>query len=77
MFRTTIVVWLLLLVLALTAIAFVTRIIEKYKRDHRISKIPERTVSVVQTSELSILKHRRNHRHPGRHYLDSQEKEDQ
>jgi hypothetical protein len=38
MFRTTIVVWLVLLVLALNVVTFVTRIAEKYRLANRLSK---------------------------------------
>jgi hypothetical protein len=47
MFRTTIVVWLVLLVLALNVVAFVTRIIEKCRLPYDSSKPSERTASVV------------------------------
>jgi dolichyl-phosphate-mannose--protein O-mannosyl transferase len=59
-FKTAIVVWLVLLVLALNVVAFVTRIIEKYRRPHDLSKPLERTVSVAQISQPSILKHQQS-----------------
>ena len=54
MLRTTIVVWLVLLVLALNVVAFVTRIAEKCRLANRCS---ERTVSILQSQEPAILKH--------------------
>src|SRR6266481_4214987 len=57
MFRTTIVIWLVLLVLALTVVAFVTRIAEKWRLPHDFAKPSERTISVVQSSQPAILKH--------------------
>ena len=53
MLRTTMVVWLVLLVLALAVFAFVTRFIEQYKRMHRLSKSPGRTAAVIKSSGLS------------------------
>jgi hypothetical protein len=58
MFKTTIVIWLVLLMLALNVVAFATRIIEKYRLAHRLSKSTEKTVSIAQTSEPVTLKHR-------------------
>jgi len=46
MFRTIIVIWLLLLVLALNVVAFVTRILEKRRLANRSSKSSERTISL-------------------------------
>ena len=57
MFRTTIVGWLVLLVLALNVVAFVTRIAEKYRLANRFSRYSERTISVLQSKEPAILKH--------------------
>jgi hypothetical protein len=44
MFRPTIVIWLLLLVLALNVVAFVTDIIDKYRLVNRSSKSSGRTI---------------------------------
>ena len=41
MFRLTIVIWLVLLVLALTVVAFVSRLVEKYRVSNRFSKVRE------------------------------------
>jgi sensor domain CHASE-containing protein len=57
MWRTTIVVWLVLLVLALTVVAFVTRIAEKYRLAHRLSKSSETTSSMLQSEQPAILQH--------------------
>jgi hypothetical protein len=57
MFRTTIVVWLVLLVLALNVVAIVTRIAEKCRLANRFAKSPERTISILKISEPPILKH--------------------
>ena len=57
MLRTTIVVWLVLLVLALNVVAFVTRIAEKSRLANRFSKSSERTISILGNSEPAILKH--------------------
>ena len=57
MFSSIIVVWLVLLVLALTGVAFVTRMIEKYKLARRLSQSLQRTTAIVQRSQASILKH--------------------
>ncbi len=54
------VIWLVLLMLALNVVAFATRIIEKYRLAHRLSKSTERTVSIAQTSKPATLKHRRS-----------------
>ena len=55
-----IVIWLVLLMLALNVVAFMTRIIEKYRLPHDIPKPSERTASVVQTSQLAIFKHQQS-----------------
>lgn len=57
MLRTTIVVWLVLLVLALNVVVFVTRIAERCRLANRLSKYSERTISILQSEELAILKH--------------------
>jgi len=57
MLRTTIVVWLVLLVLALNVVAFVTRIAEKCRLANRLSKCSERAISILQSEEPPILKH--------------------
>ena len=41
MFRPTIVIWLVLLVLALTVVAFVSRLVEKYRPANRFSRVRE------------------------------------
>ena len=58
MFRPTIVIWLVLPVLALTVVAFVTRIAEKCRLANRFSKSSERTISILQSSQPPIVKHR-------------------
>jgi hypothetical protein len=60
MLRTTIVVWLLLLVLALNVVAFVTRIAEKCRLANRLSKYSERTISIPQGDEPPLLKHQQS-----------------
>ncbi len=60
MFRTTIVIWLVLLVLALTVVAFVTRIIENCRLADRLSKSSQRTISIIQSSEPAMLKHQQS-----------------
>jgi hypothetical protein len=60
MLRPTIVIWLVLLVLALNVVAFATRIIEKCRLANRFSKPSERTISIVQTSEPTMLKHQQS-----------------
>jgi hypothetical protein len=60
MLRTTIVVWLVLLVLALNVVAFVTRIAEKCRLANRLSKCPETTISILQSEEPAILKHQQS-----------------
>jgi hypothetical protein len=42
MFKPTIVIWLVLLVLALTVVAFVSRLLEKYRLADRFSRVRER-----------------------------------
>lgn len=56
MLRTTIVVWLVLLVLALNVVAFVTRIAEKCRLANRLSNCSKRTISILQSEEPAILK---------------------
>jgi hypothetical protein len=56
MFRPTIVIWLVLLVLALNVVAFVTRIIDKCRLANRFSKSSERTISILRSSEPAMLK---------------------
>ncbi len=60
MFRTTIVIWLVLLMLALNVVAFVTRIIEKYRLADRLSKPLEGTVSAVRTSQPTVSRHQQS-----------------
>jgi hypothetical protein len=60
MFRTTIVVWLLLLVLALNVVAVVTRIAEKCRLANRLSKYSEKTISILQSEEPPIFKHQQS-----------------
>jgi hypothetical protein len=57
MLRTTIVVWLVLLVLALNVVAFVIRIAENCRLANRLSKCSKTTISILQSEEPSILKH--------------------
>jgi len=47
MFRPTIVIWLVLLVLALNVVAFATRILEKCRLIDRSSKSSETTISII------------------------------
>jgi hypothetical protein len=56
MFRPTIVIWLVLLVLALNVVAFVTHIIDKCRLANRPSKSSERTISFIQSSEPVMSK---------------------
>jgi len=42
MFRLTIVIWLVLLVLALTVVAFMSRLVEKYRLADRFSRVREK-----------------------------------
>jgi hypothetical protein len=57
MLRTTIVVWLVLLVLALNVAAFVTRVAEKCRLANRLSKCSERSISILQSEGPAISKH--------------------
>ena len=57
MFRPIIVIWLVVLVLTLNAVAFVTRFFEKWRLADRLSKSPEKTISIIQSSQPPILKH--------------------
>jgi hypothetical protein len=57
MFRPIIVIWLVVLVLTLNAVAFVTRFFEKWRLADRLSKSSERTISILRNSEPAILKH--------------------
>jgi hypothetical protein len=57
MLRTTIVVWLVLLVLALNVVAFVTRIAEKCRLANRLSQCSEKTISILQSEGQAISKH--------------------
>lgn len=57
MLRTTIVVWLVLLVLALNVVAFVTRIAEKCRLANRFSKRSKRAISILQSEEPAAWKH--------------------
>ena len=56
MFRPTIVIWLVLLVLALNVVAFATRIIDKCRLANRFSESSERTISILRSSEPAMLK---------------------
>ncbi len=60
MFRTTIVIWLVLLMLALNVVAVVTRIIEKARLADRLSKSLEGTVSAVRTSQSTVSRHQQS-----------------
>jgi hypothetical protein len=55
MFRPTIVIWLVLLVLALTVVAFVTHLVEKYRLADRFSRVREKP-SLSAKATHSILK---------------------
>jgi len=55
MFRPTIVIWLVLLVLALTVVAFVTRLVEKYRLADRFSRVREKP-SLAPKATHPILK---------------------
>jgi hypothetical protein len=57
MLRPMIVIWLVVLVLALNAVAFVTRIAEKCRLANRFSKSSERTLSILRNTEPAILNH--------------------
>jgi len=54
------VIWLALLMLALNVVALTTRIIEKDRLAHRLSKSTERIVAIAQTTEPATLKHRQS-----------------
>ncbi len=56
MFTPAIVIWLVLLVLALTVVAFVTRLVEKYRLADRFSRAPEKS-SPSPKAAHPILKH--------------------
>jgi hypothetical protein len=60
MLRTSIVVWIVLLLLALNVAAFVTRIIEKYRLADRLSKPLEGTVSAMRTSQPTVSRHQQS-----------------
>jgi hypothetical protein len=55
MFRPTIVIWLVLLVLALTVVAFVSRLVEKYRLPNRFSRVREE-LSLSPKATHPILK---------------------
>ena len=55
MFGPTIVIWLVFLVLALTVVAFATRLVEKYRLADRFSRVREKPLSPKATHP--ILKH--------------------
>jgi hypothetical protein len=57
MLNTTVVVWLVLLSLTLSVVAFVTRITEKSRLPHHFVKPSERTVSALQTGQPAASKH--------------------
>lgn len=57
MFRPIIVIWLVLLVLALSVVGFVTRLIDKCRLADHLSKSSERTISLIQSSEPATMKH--------------------
>ena len=56
MFRPIIVIWLVLLVLALTVVAFVSRLVEKYRLADRVSRVREKP-SLSRKAAHPILKH--------------------
>ena len=56
MFRPTIVIWLVLLVLALTVVTFVSRLVEKYRLADRFSRVREKP-SLSPEAAQPILKH--------------------
>jgi hypothetical protein len=56
MFRLTIVIWLVLLVLALTVVAFVSRLLEKYRLADRLSRVREKP-SLSSKAAHPIWKH--------------------
>ena len=55
MFRTTIVVWLVVLVVALVVVTLVTRLIEQVRPSSRVRKIQDRSPSLTQNRGLSTL----------------------
>ncbi len=55
MFRLTIVIWLVLLVLALTVVAFMSRLVEKYRLADRFSRVREK-LSLSPTAAHPVLK---------------------
>jgi len=56
MFGPTIVIWLVLLVLALTVVSFVSRLVEKYRLADRLSRVREKP-SLSPKAAHAILKH--------------------
>ena len=56
MFGRTIVIWLVLLVLALMGVAFVSRLVEKYRLADRLSRVREKP-SLSPKAAHPILKH--------------------
>ena len=56
MYGPTIVIWLVLLVLALTVVAFATRLVEKYRLAERFSRVREKP-SLSPEAAHPILKH--------------------
>jgi hypothetical protein len=60
MLRTSIVVWIVLLLLALNVAAFVTYIIVKYRRADRLSKPVEGTVFAVRTNQPTVSRHQQS-----------------
>jgi hypothetical protein len=60
MYRTAIVVWLVILVVALVVVTSVTRIIEQFRPSSRVRKIQEKRFSVTQNSGFSTLKHQQS-----------------
>jgi hypothetical protein len=63
MFRSTIVIWLVLLVLALNVVAFATRIIDKCRLANRSSKSSGNNISIIQSSQPAILNQQTQPRH--------------
>jgi len=60
MLRTSIVVWIVLLLLALNVAAFVTRIVEKCRLADRISKPLEGTISALRISQPTVSRHQQS-----------------
>ena len=60
MFRTLIVVWLVILVAALTVVTLLARVIEKCRPSNRVRKLSERSPFVTQNSGVSTLKHQQS-----------------